>query len=352
MSGRARVVGALVESPLQLLCTIEAHAAGLGGAATTVHVRDDVPSLAQARDEIACAALPDGLTTDVRPVRHAMWSWHRDRIVGEMYSGLVQTALLTRPVSSITLVDDGVAALDLDRILTSPTGAFTRSGVPAKVGRRALGRATADRLRGLARRGGLTLFTALPLPEAALDRLSAAGVKVVPNEFAWFSSHPLDTAPAEPTVVVGSGLVGAGFIETDKYLEWVLSLAADGPVQYVPYRRDEPRVRRILATTPGVAVADPGAILELRLSGMLAGQRVLSLPTTSSALLTSILGRRGVDVEVRGIPGDWWLPGVPDQVRSDAAALVDLAAQAREARGPGRGPVARAGGVDRHRGTR
>lgn len=331
MSGRARVVGALVESPLQLLCTIEAHAAGLGGEATHVHVRDDVPTLAQARDALDRADLPAGLRMDVGPVRREMWSWRRNRIVGEMFSGIVQTSLLTRPVASITMVDDGLAALDLDRILTSPTGAFVRSGVRSGAGRRALGRAAADRLRALARRGGLTLFTALPLPAEALGRLSDAGVRVVPNEFGWFTSQPLERAPEQPTVVVGSGLVGAGFVDTDPYLEWVLSLAASGPVLYVPYRRDEPLVQRVLRTTPGVTIADPGAVLELRLSGMRSGQRVLSLPTTSSVLLTSMLGRRGVQVGVRDVPDDWWTPGVPEQVRKDAAALADLAGAAREA---------------------
>lgn len=331
MSARAGVVGALVESPLQLLCTIEAHAAELGGETTRVHVRDDVPTLAQARDALARAPLPAGLTMDVRPVRHAMWSLNRNRIVGEAFSGVVQAALLTRPVTSITLVDDGLAALDLDRILTSPTGAFVRSGVPAGIARRTLGRATADRLRSLASRGGLTLFTALPLPGDALGRLSEAGVRVVRNEFAWFTSQPLEETPAEPTVVVGSGLVGAGFVDTDSYLSWILSLAAQGPLLYVPYRRDEPLVQRVLRRTPGVTIADPSAVLELRLSGMREGQRVLSLPTTSTVLLTSILGRRGVDVEVESVPDSWWAPSVPEQVRKDAAALVDLSAAAREA---------------------
>ncbi|WP_460748896.1 hypothetical protein [Myceligenerans cantabricum] len=331
MSRGARVVGALVESPLQLLCTLEAHVAGLGGEVTRVHVRDDVPTLAQARDAFARATLPPGLTMDVRPVRYAMRSLNRHRIVGEMFSGVVQTALLTRPVSSITLVDDGLAALDLDRILTSPAGSFVRSGVPANAARRALGRATAERLRGLARRDGLTLFTALPLSGDALGRLSAAGVRVERNEFPWFTSQPLSAAPAEPTVVVGSGLVGAGFVDTDSYLSWVLSLAAEGPVLYVPYRRDEPLVRRVLRTTPGVTVADPAAVLELRLSGMLEGQQVLGLPTTSSVLLTSILGRRGVDVEVKQVPDSWWAPSVPAQVRDDAAALVDLSRAAKAA---------------------
>ncbi|MBL0885033.1 hypothetical protein [Myceligenerans indicum] len=331
MRARARVVGALVESPLQLLCTIEAHAAGLGGDTTRVHVRDDVPTLAQARDALARATLPPGLTMDVRPVRHAMWSLDRHRIVGEAFSGLVQTALLTRPVSSITLVDDGLAALDLDRILTSPSAGFVRSGVPAGAARRALGRATAERLRALARRGGLTLFTALGLGGDALGRLAEAGVRVEQNDFGWFTSQPLEAAPAEPTVVVGSGLVGAGFVDADSYLSWVLSLAAEGPLLYVPYRREEPLVQRVLRTTPGVTIADPGSVLELRLSGMREGQRVFSLPTTSTVLLTSILGRRGVDVEVKAVPDSWWAPSVPEQVRKDATQLVDLSAAAREA---------------------
>ncbi|MBO0607916.1 hypothetical protein [Myceligenerans salitolerans] len=339
MSARARVVGALVESPLQLLCTIEAHAAGLGGDTTRVHVRDDVPTLAQVSHALCRADLPAGLTMDVRPVRNAMWSLNRNRIVGEAFSGVVQTALLTRPVASITLVDDGLAALDLDRILTSPTGAFVRSGVRSGAARRVLGRATAERLRSLARRGGLTLFTALPLPGDALGRLSEAGVRVVRDEFAWFASQPLEAAPAEPTVVVGSGLVGAGFVDADSYLSWVLSLAAEGPVLYVPYRRDEPLVQRVLRTTPGVTIADPGAMLELRLSGMHEGQRVLSLPTTSTVLLTSILGRRGVNVEVKAVPDSWWAPSVPEQVRKDAAFLVDLSAAARDAQTGARPPV-------------
>lgn len=324
-----RQVGALVESPFQLLCTVEAHAAGLGGTPTRVHVRSDVHALDRVGAAIAEAALPAGVSLDVRGSWAALTSFEHGRIVGEAFSGLFQVALLSRPVRSIVLVDDGLAALDLARILASPRAALIRPGAQLSPGRRLLGRLAAARLRGLARRGRLTVFTALPLGASVSARLAEVGVRVVRNEFAWLSTQAMDETPAEPTVVLGSGLVGDGLIEPDPYLGWVLSHAAHGPLLYVPHRREEDSVLRVLSRTPGVTMADPGDALELRLSGMKAGQRVLTLPSTMGVLLTTVLGRRDVPVETVPIPDSWWTPGAGEGQRAFAARLVRLAEAAR-----------------------
>ncbi|WP_125774162.1 hypothetical protein [Antribacter gilvus] len=322
-------VGALVESPLQLICTIEAHAAGLGGTPTRVHVRSDVPSLEQVRDTVAASVLPDGVTLDVRGPGAALTSFEPGRIVGEAFSGLFQLALLTRPVRSIVLVDDGLAALDLARILASSDAALIRPGLRLGAGRRILGRLAAARLRGLAHRGRLTVFTALPVASDIAERLVAVGVNVVRNDFTWLSTQPMDETPPEPTVVLGSELVATGLVDEDDYLGWVLSMAAEGPLLYLPFRRENPAVARVLARTPGVTVADAGAALELRLSGMKPGQRVRSLPSTTAVVLTTILGHRGVDVETVPVPDAWWTPRSTPEQHAFAARLVPLAEAAR-----------------------
>jgi hypothetical protein len=322
---------ALVESPLQLLCTIEAHEAGFGGAQTEVQVRADVPILARTRDALIETGLPGGILIRSRaPVTALSPVAPRDRIVGDAFSGLFQTSLLTRSTRSMVLVDDGLATLHLARLLVD-SGEIVRAGVPVGGVRRRLARIAARRLLRVADGGGLTLFTALPLPSGLPGALEAKGIHVVVNRFEWLAGRALEDAPPEPTVVVGSALAANGLIDPDRYLAWVLGHAADGPVRYIPHRRSHPMVTRALAASPSVTVDESSIPIELRLSGMRSGQRILSLPSTAAVLLTTILAPRGVVVDARPVPDDWWTDLATPERRAYLQSALPLAEAARAA---------------------
>lgn len=327
-----RTAGALVESPLQLLCTIEAHAAGLGGNPTRIHVRDDVPALGTALDAVRGFGLPAGLSADLGGRRAALTAGEPVWLVGDAFSGLFQaTAPLRCGLARVVLVDDGLATLDLARRLAEREP-LVRPRATAGAARRSLGTVAARRLRSLAADGRATLFTALPLDAAVSDRLRAMGFELVRNEFAWLAQVPAADAPTEPTVVIGSALAGDGLIDADRYVEWVRSLAADGPLRYLPHRREPEAVLTRLSAIDGLVLDAAGAPVELRLRGMTASQRVVSLPSTAAVLLTTILAPAGVAVIPQAVPDSWWTERATPGLRTHLSSVLRLAAEARAAR--------------------
>ncbi|MFE7506789.1 hypothetical protein [Promicromonospora sp. NPDC057488] len=325
-----RVAGALVESPLQLLCTVEAHAAGYGGTETHVHVRDDVPALGDALSAVRELSLPDGLTFDLAGRRSALTAREPGWLVGDAFSGLFQaTAPLRRP-ERVVLVDDGLATLELCRLLVR-RAPLVRIGRPARAPRRRLGAVAAGRLRSLAADGRVTIFTAMPLTPDLSAGLRAQGFDVRHNQFGWLTAQPADEAMPEPTIVVGSAMAADKLIDPHRYVDWIRSLAKESALRYLPHRRQTPELLATLAEIDGVTVDAPGAPVEIRLRGLRAGQRVLSLPSTSTILLTTIISPLGVPVTALDVPADWWTPRATPEQRAHLTSVVELARQARAA---------------------
>lgn len=325
-----RVAGALVESPLQLLCTVEAHAAGYGGTDTNVHVRDDVPALGDALSAVRGLALPEGLTFDLAGRRSALTAREPVWLVGDAFSGLFQATVPLRRPERVVLVDDGLATLELCRLLVR-SDPLIRIGKPARAPRRRLGAVAAGRLRSLAADGRVTIFTALPLSPDLATGLRAQGFDVRPNRFGWLAAQPADESMPEPTIVVGSGMPADGLIDPDRYLDWIRSLAEEGALRYLPHRRQTPELLAALASIDGVTVDAPGAPVEIRLRGLRSGQRVISLPSTSTILLTTIISPLGVPVTALDVSADWWTQRASADHRAHLTSVVELARQARAA---------------------
>ncbi|MFD2028112.1 hypothetical protein [Promicromonospora aerolata] len=325
-----RVAGALVESPLQLLCTVEAHAAGFGGTATHVHVRDDVPALGDALSAVRELTLPHGLDFDLAGRRSALTAREPVWLVGDAFSGLFQATVPLRRPERIVLVDDGLATLELCRLLVR-RDPLVRIGRPAPAPRRRLGAVAAGRLRSLAGDGRVTIFTALPLTPDLADGLRTQGFDVRHNQFGWLAAQPADDSMSEPTIVVGSAMPADGFIDAHRYVDWVRSLAKEGALRYLPHRRQTPELLAALAEIDGVTVDVPGAPVEIRLRGLRSGQRVLSLPSTSTILLTTIISPLGVPVTALDVPADWWTERATADHRAHLTSVVALAQQARAA---------------------
>lgn len=332
-------MSALVESPLQLLCAVEAHAAGHVTPSATrgrIVARSDVPTLAIAVGALRDLGLPDGLDVTVGPPGRAFGDGPV-HLVGDPFSGVFQTALARAGAPGrIVVVDDGLATLDMARRLVDGEP-MVRLSTPAGPLRYTLGAVTTRRLRRLARAGRLTVCTMLPLDDDLADALGALGVEVVAHAFEWLASRPDAGAPAtidEPTVVVGSGLVADRLVHADQYAAWLAGLAADGPVRYIPHRRHDPLVTALFERLPGVRVDSPGAPVEIRLRGLGADQRVVSLPSTSAVTLTRLLVPRGVGVLPQDVPDSWWTERATPALREHLGVAADLA-RAAAGRGVG-----------------
>lgn len=307
---------AWVESPLQLLCVVEARHAGLAGPGTRVVCRPGLAALRRTRAELNRLDLPGGLELAddgmPRPRRDATWMF------GDAFSGRVQLTWLTGAPGDVVLVDDGLATIHLlELVAARGLHPLLRARARAGLGRRALGAAAAARLRAAARSGRLTVFTALPVPAALAEAATRRGVRIRTHDFGWLRSQPVaHPRPSERTVVLGTSLVRNGLVHRERYLDWLGALGAAEPVAYYPHRREEPADLDRIGRMPGIALRETGAPVEMTLRGLLPGQRVVSLPSTAVTSLRVLLTPRGVPVDAVEVPGDWWTPLATPDIRS------------------------------------
>lgn len=313
---------AWVESPLQLLSAVEAHAAGLLGPRTRVVVRGGSEPLTRTAAAVDGMDLPAGLElrherelrTPVAPVAGATW------VVGDAFSGRVQQALALSRAGRVVLVDDGLGALHLLDLLCDPARPpLTRARVEASAARAVLGRVAGYRLRRLADRGRLVAVTSLPVPQRLRAAVEERGLSVARHAFSWLRSQPAAPPPRESTVVLGSALVADGLVHAEPYRRLVRDWTGDGPVAYYPHRRESPVVLRELARDPRVHVQSGALPVELTLRGLTDGHRVLSLPSTALVSLRALLAGRGVSMEPYPVPDAWWTATTPAAVRASLA---------------------------------
>ncbi|MBD5787081.1 hypothetical protein IF650_12910 [Cellulosimicrobium terreum] len=320
---------ALVESPLQLLGTVEAVHAGIVPSPVEVRWRAAVPGLRAAVQALTALPLPPGL--DLVPAGRAstrdLPRRARTYAVGDVFSGRAQAGLAVARPGRLVLLDDGLATHEAARLLGTSGAPLVRVGQRVPAPRRALGTRTARRIRALATDGRVTLFTALPV--------ALPGIDVVEHGFDWVASLPPAPVVPEALVVVGSGLVADGLVDPDAYVAWVAGLASGasgaGGTCYVPHRRHDPAVLARLAALPGVRVAPAGPPIELRLRSLTADQAVVCLPSTAYPLLRRVLARSGTRVELADVPSRWWT------ARAGARLREHLVTTAGHDRAPGEG---------------
>jgi len=320
---------ALAESPLQLLNAVEAAHAGEVTGPYEIRWRADVGGLLRAAAAVAAEALPPGvrIVPTSRLRSGAPTARRGTYVLGDAFSGRGQVALLAGQPQRVILLDDGVSTLRALRLITAErTAPLLRVDGTESPTRRAIGSAAHSRLRRLAAQGGLSVFTALPLPESTRARLADMGVQVIDHRFAWVAGlRPADPVP-EPVVVVGSAMVADGLIHPEHYLSWVQRITAGAPARYFPHRRCDARMLSRISALPGVVVEWAAAPVELRLRGLGPDQLVHCLPSSAFGLLSTVLRSSGTRVQGTPIPEHWWTPGAQPELRVQLASALDLAA--------------------------
>lgn len=316
-----------VESPLQLLSAIEAHAAGLTGTSTTVRVRPGIPGINKTADALA-NNVPQGITIDtesghITPLSSSpMNRWG----AGDMFSGQVQKAMLgTLGDREIIIIDDGLATLAfLDKLSHNSPTPLVRDRGKRTAGRITLGLAAWHRLRWAAKNNRVLLITALPLVPELSERLARIGVRVEHHAFEWSRSQPAEESFSEQTMLIGSALACDGLIEPEPYINWIKQLASDAPLAYFPHRREQGELLEEIRAIPGVNVQATTTPVELRLRGLRPLQRVVSLPSTAVTSLRLLLAGRGIDVTYKRIPDSWWTPQATPALRQHLLSSVSL----------------------------
>ena len=317
----ADLATAWVQSPLQLLSVVEAHALGLTGRRTQVVLRTGSESLRQTALSLIRLRMPLGLTLVGEAEAPAPWDQRGDAtwVLGDVFSGVVQRALALHRPARIVVVDEGQAAAHVLRLLVHasrpPLGHALSGWSPA---RSLLGRVAGHRLREAASAGRLEVVTSLAVDDELASGAAAAGIALADHGFRWLRSRPVGDAPEERTVVLGTALVARGLVHPEPYLDHVRSLTHDGPVAYHPHRQESVDVLRALAAEPGVRVRSGRLPVELSLRGLHAGHRVVGPSSARLTSLAAVLHGRGVCLDQVELPEGCWTASATAAVRRSA----------------------------------
>jgi hypothetical protein len=312
---------ATIESPLQAVALLEAVAVGAIRRPDVLFVRGPRPAIDRVL-ALGDPALRDAtVTCPSRSIASAL-ARAREVVVGDVFSGLTQSALGARRGGRVVLLEDGAAAIRAWRILGQRAGPLTRAhggGVLA----RAVGHVAARRLRSLARHSQVSVVAGLPMGASTAAALTAAGFDVVRHDFPWTRSVRLEADPVTaavtgtPSVVLGSALAADGHVEHAFYEQWLAGCLERGPVVFLPHRRDAPRTSQ-LARERGAVVGAPALPAELTLRDVVGELVVESLPMTAVLSVPIVRAARPTVVHTTRVPPDAWTPSTP-------AAMVELA---------------------------
>lgn len=324
-----RTAVASVESPLQLLAAVEAHAAGLLGEHTQVRTRPGVHGMRATARELTGLGLPDGLEIVTAPgeswgarcgtdATAAVWG------IGDAFSGRVQATLAAGAgPREIVLLDDGMATLAILAALGDPAGRLVRPAAGRSRGRDLLASLARRRLVDGARSGRLLAVTALGVPTRTVAAFTALGGRLGTTSFAWLRSRPVPPPIPEPLVVLGSALATDRLIRVEPYLEWVRRRAFEGPVRYVAHRREQRAVLDEIARIDGVHVDAAATPAEMRLRPVGPGHRIVSLPSTAVATCRLALADTGAHVRGYPVPDHWWTPLATPALRAHLQSALD-----------------------------
>ncbi|MFI5754347.1 hypothetical protein [Streptomyces sp. NPDC051569] len=308
---------AFVESPVQLLNTLEWARARMTGDALTVVVlsptdpmsRGQLRRMAElARDEgftVRWQEARGGAGAPLRTVRQLIPLLRKaDRIViGDPFSRYVQLLLTLVGNKELTVVDDGTATMEFigqlargERLVRwHRRGSLgPRELVLAPVTALARRRLTPSTVRTV------EVFTAMPVEEVP------DGLTVTANTFAWTRSTFGPPRITQGADMVGTSLVETGVVDAERYTAAVMALArAHGATRYFAHRREHTdKLRRLHAET-GLEIVRPDLPLELIARRGPIGSTVLSFPSTVVHTLPLALAGTGVRVAVCDIAPEW-----------------------------------------------
>lgn len=282
---------AWVESPLQLLGAAE-YAAALGRPIAVAY-RLTGPQMPTTMGELLDRG---ALFSSVAPYYGIPWGLLRDQpdwAIGDGFSGQFRMATAVLRPRSITLLDDGDMSIHLASALLGRTG-FARRDTRESGLATLLGGIARDRMLKLAGSQRLTMFSAFA-DDPTVAALPARKVSLVRNSFAWLRAHARPARLPHPRVVLGSARVIDGLLDEADYQRWLKSVAAAGPVSYLPHRRERGDQLAQISSIDGVTVVDTGLPAELALAGTSEPLEIVMMRSSASTTLRAVLeGTRSV----------------------------------------------------------
>lgn len=228
-----------------------------------------------------------------------------DLVIGDPFSGLIQSLLPTTAGVRFTVIDDGTATIDFADLLKSgaPLSRWTaRPSRGLSWLRRSLGH-RASQVFHSSGAGQLDFFTALPVSPPDW-------VGVSPHHYEWTKAEFAAPAVTDGVAVVGSSLVESGVLRKDAYVEAIAKIVeiCGGPGRYLAHRRENPEKLAELTARTGLSVMYSAAPLELEFRRGPVGSRVICFPSTPAYTLPMILADVTTAVTVVDIEDSWFHP--------------------------------------------
>lgn len=304
---------ALVESPAQLLNAVEWLAATPDMEAEVVvlaprreetrrQIRATMQLVAGSRARVEWCEARQDLRGPGRLLARLVPRVRRARrlVLGDPFSGLIQTLLTAFSGDVVVVVDDGSATLEFaDRIAAGEAMVRWHVTRPGPLQRRRAALTTSV----LASRP-LELFTAMPLDDV--------GLRVRRNRYRWLRSLHPSPQVVDGAVLVGSSLVETGVVAREPYLAAVARLTREqGLRRYLAHRREDATKLGEVADL-GLEVQRLSLPLEVELAAGPVERLVLSFPSTVLVTLPIVLEGTGVEVRSLTVPPGWLLPGAGD----------------------------------------
>jgi hypothetical protein len=299
-----------VESPLQLLNAAEYAAAE--GRSIAVAFRLTAPQMTTTAELLIELGAPFASCAPYLGVPWTLLSRHREWVVGDAFSGQFRSAMSTLGARSVAMIDDGAITIHLARALLGRTG-YARPGRPESTLKTLLGGLTHERLARLAVRERLELFTAFG-DHASVAALPQHGIRVERNRFAFTRATARPIALPHPRVVLGSAAVADGGMAPQLYLDWVRLQVREGPVSYLPHRRESAESLRLIAALEGFEVVATGLPVELALAGTTEPLQIRSLSSSATVTLQRVLAGTGSTIRSVAAPSE--LEPAPDRERA------------------------------------
>lgn len=301
---------ALVESPVQLLHVLEWCAwhqnQDLRVAVLSPrdgHGREQLSSMRTlVRDSGIDVVWLDPRVSRMAPVGawRTMRNWAAESerlLVGDPFSGLIQSILTTTPRRRVTVIDDGTATIDFAELLGSGEPLLrwaVRPGLNGVV-RTPLARRAGRHLAQLGPEA-LEVFTVMPI--GALRHAT-----VTRHHYQWTRATFGPPRLTDGVTVVGSSLVESGLLAEETYFQLVIEqlqrLNATTGV-YISHRRERSsKIRRLISATK-LRLGRSQVPLEIELRRGPVGRSVVCFPSTPAFTLPLVL--RGCDATLNVVP--------------------------------------------------
>lgn len=216
----------------------------------------------------------------------------RRLVVGDPFSGMIQSLLFAAPPRETVLVDDGTATLEFASQLSGrrPLRRWDAAVSALDLARAPLARQAHRFFSG----DQVRLFTVMPVTGLPPGRVHT-------HRYQW-TRHRFGPPRTFPGVdIVGSSLVESGLVRPKEFVDAICALAAGGG-RYFAHRKESASKLARLARINGLEVVRPKIPLEIELRRGPVAEKVVSFPSSVGYTLPLVLAGVATSLEVRPIP--------------------------------------------------